>query len=120
MAQPDPLFIISRKQMRSMSGLVADEFVIACRAFLRENFKELAGSSDDELDAQTGATIEFAKHLGFHKEMSVQRLLAMRHVFGMTPKTHIPEVHLRDITVTTDEEVRLDHLERLLSDGHIK
>ena len=120
MAGSDQVFIVNKDQMRAISELVANEFVVRCRGFLRQNFEELSTRSDEYLDYLTRSTIQFGKELNFRKERSVQRLLAMRQQFGITSGTDIPKKELDAITTETDETARLDHLELLLTDGQIK
>ena len=117
MTPSEPLFTFGKKQMRAMSGLVADEFVVRCREFLRSNFPETASAPDEELDRMTRDAIDLGESLRLRNELSVQRLLALRQYHGFTRDTELPASLRELISSSAAEEVRLDLLEDHLDPG---
>ena len=117
MTRTEPLFIIGKKQARAMSGLVANEFVVRCREFLRSNYPATASAPDEELDRMTRDAIDLGESLRLRNEISVQRLLALRQDHGFTKETELPAALRELISSPAAEGVRLDLLEDHLDPG---
>jgi len=117
MSQSPPLFTVGQRQMRAMSGLIADEFVVRCRDFLRSNYPATAAAPDEELDRMTHDAIDLGESLRLRNELSVQRLLALRQDHGFTRDTELPASLRELISSAAAEEVRLDLLEDHLDPG---
>ena len=111
MSQSNPMFTVSQRQMRAMSELIADEFVIRCREFLRSNYPDTTAAPDEELDRLTREAIALGENMRLRNEFSVQRLLALGQEFGFNQATELPTTLRELVFSAAPEEVRLDLLE---------